>query len=252
MSNIRRNILLVGTVVCILVTSGTAVAITETDNTDDVWHYQETDSGWSWEKYTGDKPNLDITEVSQSFDGSKVTLTLKVDGEIENSKDITYILYLEGDNSDYGAYYTNNEGYVGGKGEASGFYNMLDNPVSGNTFSATFEVDNPDESYNVYGYTQEYIGSEEHWGDYAPNEYAPWYSEDDDTTDDDTTDGGEDNTPDNATDGDSADNATDDGETDDTSNGEDSSGNGTPGFELVLVFLAAILISVFLMKRRKL
>lgn len=236
--------MIIGAIAFILTIGGTVAAIT--DNTGDVWHYQETDEGWSWDEYSGDKPNLDITEVSQSFDGNEVTLTLKVNGMIENSEDITYILYLEGDNSNYGAYYTNNEGYVGGEGEASGFYDLLDNPVSGNTFSATFEVENPDESYNVYGYTQEYIGSEEHWGDYAPNEYAPWYSGDEDTDDTDDSDSGDD-ADDGTTNGE--DDNTDDA-TDDTGNGEDTFGNGTPGFELILVFLA-IAAGIFIIKRRK-
>lgn len=246
MTNFRNKFLLIGAVAFILTIGGTVSAITETDDVGDVWHYQETDEGWSWGKYSGDKPNLDITEVSHSFDGNEVTLTMKVSGEIENSEDITYVLYLDGDNSNYVAYYINNEGYVGGEGEASGFYNLLDNPVSGNTFSATFEIDNPDESYTVYGYTQEYIGSEEHWGDYAPNEYAPWYSEDDDT--DDSDNGDDTDTDDGTTNGDN--NSTDKA-TDGTSNGEDSPGNGTPGFELMLVFLAIIVATIFIIKRRK-
>ncbi|MBS3801804.1 MAG: hypothetical protein KGY65_03550 [Candidatus Thermoplasmatota archaeon] len=253
MTNFLSKFLFIGAVAFILTIGGTVAAITETDDVGDVWHYQETDGGWSWDKYSGDKPNLDITEVSHSFDGNEVTLTMKVNGIIEDSEEITYILYLDGDNSNYGAYYTNNAGYVGGEGEASGFYDMIDSPVSGNTFSATFEVDNPDESYTVYGYTQEYIGSEEHWGDYAPNEYAPWHSEDDDTDDTDETDDTDDSdsgddTDDGTTNGD--DDSTDEA-TDGTSNGEDSPGNGTPGFELMLVFLAIIVATIFIIKRRK-
>ncbi|MFO8078371.1 MAG: hypothetical protein R6U21_07015 [Thermoplasmatota archaeon] len=232
MTNIRSKILLIGAVAFILTIGGTVAAIT--DETGDVWYYQETDGGWSWDEYSKDKPNLDITEVSHSIEGTEVTLILKVNGVIENSEDITYWIYLEGDDSDYGAQYSNNVGWVGGEGAASGFYHMLDDPISDDTFTATFEIDNPDESFNVYGFTHESSGSEEQWGDYAPNEYAPWYSgnEDTDDTDDGTADG-------------------DNESTDNTSNGEDTSGNGTPGFELVLLFLSIVVASIFIIKRRK-
>ncbi len=240
-----RNILLVGAVVCILAISGTVAAVTETDSTGDVWHYQETDGGWSWNKYTGDKPNIDITEVTHSFDGSQVTLTLKVDGEIENSEDINYWIHLEGDNSNYIAHYSNEQGMVGGEGAASGFYHMISDPISGDTFTATFEVDNPDDSYNVYGYVSEYTSSEEQWGDYAPNEYADWYSEDEDTDDTDET---EDDTTDEEDDGTDTDNK----ETEeDTSNDGDTSDNGTPGFEIISLFVAVVAVLLVLTKKKK-
>ena len=252
MTNFRSKFLLIGAVAFILAIGGTVAAIT--DDPGDVWHYQETDTGWSWDEYSGEKPNLDITEVSQSFDGNEVTLTLKVSGEIENSEDISYWIYLEGDNSDYGAHYSNNQGWVGGEGEASGFYNMLNDPISGDTFTATFEIPNPDESYNVYGFTVESTSSEEQWGDYAPADYAPWYSESDsdDTDDTDNTDNSDD-TDDGTTNGadDSTDETTDGEKTDDTNTGGDTPSNGTPGFELVLVFLAIVVASIFIIKRRK-
>lgn len=229
---IRRSVLVAGAIVCILALSGTVAALN--DDTGDVWHYQETDGGWSWDKYSGNKPNLDITEVSSSFDGNKATLTLKVNGEIENSQDISYWIYLEGDNSDYGAQYSNNQGWVAGEGEASGFYHMLNDPVSGDTFTATFEVDTPDDSYSVYGYTLESTSSEEKWGDYAPADYAPWDSGDDGTDDGDT-DGEDDNTD-----------GTDNGGTD---NGGDG---GMPGFEILPLFGAiGILLLFFTMKRKR-
>ncbi len=227
---LRRNMLVVGVVVCILAISGSVAALG--DDTGDVWHYQETDGGWSWDKYSGEKPNLDITEVSFSFDGNAVTLTMKVSGEIENAEDITYWIHLEGDASNYVAQYSNTEGWVGGEGAASGFYRMLDDPVSGDTFTATFEVDNPDESYSVYGYTVESASSEEQWGDYAPSEYAPWDSGDD--TDE----------------GDTGDDATDGG--DDDTDGTSDGGDGTPGFELPFVFLAMVVVSIILVKRKEL
>ncbi|MEF8879307.1 MAG: Heimdall-CTERM domain-containing surface protein [Candidatus Thermoplasmatota archaeon] len=215
MNRIRRTILVIGAVVCILTISGTVAAIN--DDTGDVWHYKETNGGWSWDKYSGEKPNIDITDVSQSTNGNETTLTMKVNGEIENSENIEYWMYLKNDNSDYYAHYSNKNGTVGGNTPSGIFSYQLENPVSGNTFTATFELDNPDASYELWGYSAETVSdSNEWWGDYAPSEHAPWYS------------GG----------GDSTDNG-------------DTSDKGIPGFEILIVTIAMALV-IFLRRKKKL
>lgn len=232
MSMIRRSVLVAGVVVCILAMSGTVAALN--DDTGDVWHYQETNGGWSWDKYSGEKPNLDITDISYSIEGTKATVTMRVNGEIETAEDITYMLHLDSDNGEYIAYYNDDEAMIYGEGEFSGFYEPIDDPVSGDTFTATFEVENPDASYELWGATAESPAGSEKWGDYAPSEYAPWDSGDDDTDEGDTDDGDT------------------DGE-DDGTDGTDNGGNGgMPGFE-ILSLLGAIGITLlyFTTKRKR-
>ncbi|MFO8133875.1 MAG: hypothetical protein R6U10_08110 [Thermoplasmatota archaeon] len=221
--------LVIGVVVFVLAFSGTVAAIG--DDTGDVWHFQETNGGWSWDKYSGEKPNIDITDVSYSIDGTQATVTMEVRGEIETSADITYMVHLESDDGEYIAYYNDGEAMIYGEGEFSGFYEPIDDPVSGDTFTATFEVENPDASYELWGAAAESPaeGSEE-WGDYAPSEYAPWDSGDDDTDDGDTDDGAA------------------DGGDDGTGNG----GDGTPGFEVPFVLLAMLVAGILLVKRKEL
>ncbi len=48
----------------------TAAATSITDGTNDIWHWQQSAQGstWSWQGNVGNKPNIDITEVSYSVD----------------------------------------------------------------------------------------------------------------------------------------------------------------------------------------
>jgi len=110
--------------------------------------------------------------------------------------------------SSYTAYYADGESYYIGDGEV----NQLVNSVSGNTFTATFEIDNPGATYTVYGHIIEYkeVGDDlgEMWQDYAPNTYAPWYTS------------------------------------------GDGKGGGTPGFEIIAV-IAALAIALIILRRKK-
>jgi len=209
----KRSILLFVGIAVLLLSTLTVSA--ESDSTGDVWHWKFSETGYSWE-HSGGKPNIDITSVSHTITDSEATLTMTVAGTIQDSEKIIYYMHLVGDDETtyYQAFYINGggaylligAGYQGGE---------LENPVSGNTFTATFEIDDPDATYSVWAYSAEYAetGDEsgEAWWDYAPNTYSPWYT------------GGD---------------------------GNGGTGGGTPGFETLAV-IAAIGVALIILRRRK-
>jgi len=203
----KRSILLFVGIAVLLLSTLTVSA--ESDDTGDVWHWKYSETGYSWE-HSGGKPNIDITSVSYEITGSEVTLTMTVAGTIEDSEKILYFMYLIGDGETVGqASYMNGEG-----GYLTGLYQGGDlvNPVSGNTFTATFNITDPSATYSVWAYSGEYATGDESgeaWWDYAPNTYAPWYGL-----------------------------------------GSDSKGGGTPGFEIIAV-ITALAIALIILRRRR-
>jgi len=208
----KRSILLFVGISVLLLSTLTVSA--ESDSTGDVWHYYAlSETNWGWEAHTGSKPNIDITSVSDTITGSEATLTMTVAGTIEDSDKIIYYIIMTSGGSSYTAYYADGESYCIGSG---GYPSPLVDPVSGNTFTATFEIDDPGVTYTVHGYTIEYkeAGGEglgEMWQDYAPDTYSPWYT------------GGD---------------------------GNGGTGGGTPGFETLAV-IAAIGVALIILRRRK-
>jgi hypothetical protein len=206
----------------------------ESDGTNDVWHqvWSEVDQSYSWEAYSGTKNNIDITDVSYSIQGTTATVTMTTVGDMTDTENVVYTMHLKsGETSYYMIMYTNGQGSVLGFGDFTGTVSQLENPISGNTFTASFEVSDPDAQYTLYGFNAEHtdIDAEhgEAWWDYAPNTYAPWYS---------------------AGDGDG------DGDGDGNGNGGngDNGGNGssgTPGFEAIIL-IAAIGIALIIIRRK--
>jgi len=207
-------LLFVGIAVLLL---STLTVSAESDDPGDVWHWKYSETGYSWEAYTG-KPNIDITDVSYTITGSEATLTMTVAGTIEDSGNIFYYLHLVGDDETtyYQAFYTNGGGgyLLIGAGFEGG---DLVNPISdnGKTFTATFNITDPAATYSVWAYSSEVEGGDdgsgEMWQDFAPNTYSPWY-------------------------------------TIGASSG--GTGGGTPGFETLAV-IAAIGVALIILRRRK-
>ena len=109
---------------------------------------------------------------------------------------------------------------------------IIDNPVSANMFTTTFDISDSSDVYTAWGYaiesTDEANQQVEGWLDYAPGSFAPWY--DDPGDGDGGLPGG-----------------------DDPNGGDGNTGNGasgTPGFELIVV-IAAIGVAFILLKRKK-
>jgi len=216
----KKYLLLVGAVVFLVVSSMSVSAVS--DGTNDVWHQSWTGTGYAWEAYSGSKPNIDITDVSYSIQGTTATVTMTTSADMTtNSENVVYTAHLKSsDDSYYMLFYSNGQGAIMGMGNFQGYASQIENPISGNTFSASFEVSDPNLDYTVVAFNVEHSDIDndqgEAWWDYAPNSEAPYYS----------AGAGE----------------------EDTDTGNDDS--GTPGFEL-LVLLAALGISFIILRRKR-
>jgi hypothetical protein len=233
---LRKSSLIVLALIGFLCCSVTVSAIS--DGTGDIWHWTATEGGFNWVAYTESNDKIDITNLDYAIEGSEVTMTMTVAGQIEDADTVYYLMHLLMGNDYYMATYLNGNGLVIGSGALSGFFEQLTDPVSGNTFTATFTVNDPTADYEIRGYAQELstYGDEtnaEWWGDWAPdtyfNEYTGYQGPGDDTDDDTEGEG---------------------------TNGEDETDNGdttptpqTPGFEIILISIAFI-IALIIRKRK--
>ncbi len=219
----RKGILILGAAAILVITSLSVSAIP--DGTNDVGHQKWADTGYRWESYTATRDNIDATDISYEINGNQATVTMTTVGDMSTEKgaDVVYTMHLKSkDLSYYMITYVGGMGSVMGFGDYGGFMEVLDAPITGNTFTATFELSNPNSDWQVYGFNVEYYepGNEqgEAWWDYAPNSNAPWY-----TGGDGDGDGG---------------------------NGGSSGSSGTPGFEVITV-IAALGIALIMLRRRK-
>lgn len=213
----------------------TAAATSIDDGTSDVWHWAQSPSGtsWSWQGNVGNKPNIDIKEISYSVNDNKITLKMEVSGEIQNSDKIAYMVYYNTTDTTYQMSYSNGTGGGFGMNQENMDIRATENvSVSGDTFSVVLDVIGDTSKVDLWGYAAEYSSygdlSAEWWGDWAPNEKFLF---------------------DTGTDGTDGTNGTDgtDGGLDDKESGSDKK---TPGFELVLVLAAVAVVFIVLRKRR--
>lgn len=241
--NIQKNSILFFISILVLILSSTilSAADSKSDPTGDVAHWSFTAGHWGWSYNVGNKPDIDITELSYTVNGDQLTLTLKVAGTIQNSEVTGYWAYLNTSDATYWMSWSNNTG--GGLAlslneESMNYDWEPEITVSGNTLSCTFDVVGTDyTNTELWGWAAEYITlgdtTQEWWGDWAPNEHAPFYGED--------------------TSGDGDDSSTDDGGANGAGNDSGKttpSDGGTPGFESITV-IAAIALSLLVLKKRK-
>jgi hypothetical protein len=211
----------------------TAAATSIDDGTSDVWHWTFTFTGGRWDGNIGNKPNIDIKEISYSVNDNKITLKMEVSGEIQNSDKIAYMVYYNTTDTTYQMSYSNGTGGGFGMNQENMDIRATENvSVSGDTFSVVLDVIGDTSKVDLWGYAAEYSSygdlSAEWWGDWAPNEKFLF---------------------DTGTDGTDGTNGTDgtDGGLDDKESGSDKK---TPGFELVLVLAAVAVVFIVLRKRR--
>ena len=219
----KSSILLISLVVLLL----SAMSVNaESDGPNDVWHQKgsEVEQKYSWEAYTGTKNNIDITDVSYSIAGSTATITMNTVGAMTpNTENVVYTMHLQASESGYYmVMYSNGNGAVMGMGDFVGFGSELDNPITGNTFTATFDVDDPNLDYQAIGFNVESSNPDaehgEAWWDYAPNTEAPYYGLGGNGGTNGGTNGGSDN-------------------------------GGTPGFEIITL-IAALGIAFIILRRK--
>ena len=204
-----------------------------TDPIGDVMHWRHTDTTWGWETNIGNKPNIDITEISYIVVEDQVTLSFEVAGTITNSDLVSYWAYLNTTDSNYMLYWTNGEGTGWAMSTSGDSFQMDYSPditASGNTITATYDaIGTFTSDINLWGWAVEYTvygdTMSDWWADWAPNEESPYYEqyrgEDDPDPVDDPTDPSRPAPPD-----------------------------GTPGFELFALITAFAAI-VFIIKKRQ-
>ena len=246
---IKKYMIMAG---CLLILLGAAVTCPAiSDSTGDVWHYTYSETGWTWERYAGEKSNIDITDISYTTAGGKTTVTLTVAGNIVDSQNVYYYIYVVSESLSSFAYYSNGLEYIIDPVSAG---SNTGSKAGSSSWSVTFNVDVSNGSYSVYGYALEYTDayqgtSGEYWGDWAPDTYFPAY----DTYYGDTTGGteggetGGNETGDTTTGGETG--TTEEGSTADET-GSTTPQEGTPGFELLLAVFA-VTIALILIKRRR-
>lgn len=247
----KKSILFFAGFIALILFCGNVSAVSVSDGTGDVWKQKL----GSWDSTTS-REDVDVTSLSYEISDSEITATLTVKGEIQSDANHMYYIYLENSSVSYYAMFAVGQGTWINIDNPIGESGTLSNPVSGNTFTATFEISNSDASFDLWGYAMETVGTEA-YHDYAPNSYAPYYEggstedsgtdEGTDSNDSEDTQNGEDNT--GGTEG--------DGETDagseNTENTEDTAGDsdsGTPGFE-ILTLVASVAIALILLRKRK-
>ena len=235
---IKKYMIMIG---CLFILLGAALTCSAfSDSAGDVWHYTYSETGWTWERYAGEKSNIDITDISYTTAWGKTTVTLTVAGNIVDSQNVYYYIYVVSENLSlsYFAYYTNGLEYI--LDPVSAGSNTVSKAGS-SSWSVTFNVDVSNGLYSVYGYALEYTDvykatSGEYWGDWAPDTYFPAY----DTYYGDITGG----TEGGETGGNETGDTTTGGET-----GNTTPQKGTPGFESLLAVFA-VTIALILIKRR--
>ncbi len=218
----KSSMCLVGFAVLVL-SCFTASASSITDGTNDIWHWTQTGTTWSWVGNVGNKPNIDITEVSYSVNDNKITISLQVSGDIQTSDKVVYWVFYNSTDTQYWLSYTNDSGNGFGM-KGMNFTSEQNVTISDGKLSVVLDALGDTSKVDLWGYAWEYtttLGSQtgEWWGDWAPNEKF---------------------THDTGTPGDSE------------TLGNDSSPpeKKTPGFEVVAV-IAAVAIALILIRRHQ-
>jgi len=217
----KSSMCLVG-IAALMLSCFTASASSITDGTNDIWHWAQSGTAWSWGGNVGNKPNIDITEVSYSANENKLTLTLEVKGTIQSSEKIFYYAYYNSTDTKYTLIWSNASGYGWAIKEGS-FGQGQNLTVSEDKISVEFNVLGDTSKVDLWAYAVEYttLGSQttnEWWGDWAPNEKFTY----DTGTPGDNVNPGNDSSPPE---------------------------KKTPGFEVVAV-IAAVAIALILVRRR--
>ena len=237
---IKNGIIIFAVIGALILSCSLAAAETLTDPSGDVYHWMNTGTSWSWDYNVGNKPDIDITQVSAEITGTALTLTIKVDGSVQNSENIAYWAFYNSTDTSYWMYWTNGEGmgFASQTTQGGGNFGTGNVSASGDTITGTYDIIGDNTLDNFYAYAHEFTElndvNNEWWGDWVPNDQSPYV---DNTGGDDT--GGDD------TGGDTG------GETDDdTTDGTTPPPPQTPGFEIILL-LSAFVFVIFYFKRKR-
>jgi hypothetical protein len=235
-------------VIMLIGASFTVAAETVTDPIGDVWHHPNNGTEGSWSGTVTNKPNIDITQISVTMSGGKITINLTVAGTIDksSSSNVNYAVTCNTTDSIYNIQWVNGNG----QGiqsipsehtvESNGILN-----VSGNTLSAVFtNLGNPAATIvDVWGTAAQYAQpgpgatTREYWEDWAPNSKIPSSVTQSGNTGN-TTGGNTGNTTGGNT-----------GNTG-SNTGGNNAGKKTLGFEMLPV-IAAVTVAAIILRRRR-
>lgn len=215
----KSNFVVVG--LCVLLGSCFVVSA-EDDTTGDVYYTSNAGTAGSWTQ-NNNRDNVDITAVSATVNGDKITLSLTVLGTIQTTEKFMYYIYYNTSTTNYVviassgnaiAYATLNTGGEGSYGQGNA-------TIAGSTITAVFDVLGGTESPHLMGIAVESVDEIHHvwWEDWAPNTGFTGVVDDDDGT--------------GSTQGD-----------------DDDNDKGIPGFEAVTI-IAAIGVALILLRRKK-
>jgi len=241
---LSMNYVFILSILSIVISCISVDAVTITDDIGDVWYSSEY-NGWLWSSQNNtDHPYIDIISIDYVFNESFITFEMNLKDEIDETKNVGYEVYYGNFTgrpyylarylaySGLGRYYYISDKDVEYKG-------TLSNPISedGKVFSFTFEIENIDSSFEIWGKVYEDSNDyTERWVDFFPLKFEP-------ELDYDETNGTEGGDSDDSDIGDEDDeNDTSDNETSDDDKNENTSNDGrqeTPGFEII-IFICAI------------
>jgi hypothetical protein len=244
--------------VILLMLIGTCASVTATtDETNDIWHQildENEPLGIKWLAYNGTKEDIDITDLSYTTTDTQVIFTMTVAGTIQDSNTIQYGIFVT--LSDPNPYNPYADSVVWNAHYTNGFETITDADTSNggnttgdagtNTWTVAFDVDNPDNVTEFYGFAAEYasitdLTSGEYWIDYAPDTAHPSY---------DSLPSSEDNNDTNETNDNNDTTNETSGETNNTTNNTSGTSTDTPGFELIMA-LGAIATALIIIRKRK-
>ena len=216
----KKVTICLGVIALVMLVAGGVSAVTIPDGTDDIFHWQWDDNldAYSWKKDTSDEPNIDIIQITEQASNGRLTLTLKVDGVIEESNDIWYWLWYNTTDAYYYLSYSNGSGDLVGLGTGTNYSQFMegDVAVSDDTITGTIDLIGSGTVVKFWGWAAIGYslsgGSHEYWQDWAPEAYSP-----------------------------ASDNE------DDNGGGEEEDGGSTPGFGFVMI--TSILVALALLER---
>lgn len=171
--NLRKSSLCFIGMATLILSCFSASAANINDGTNDIWRWKQSGTAWSWNGNIGDKPNIDITDLSSSATGDKVTLMIKVDGTIQASETIFYYVYYNSTDTTYALVWSNGNGY-GWAVKGDSHEKAEDITVSEDKISAKFTILGDTSTVDLWGYAVEYTVLDDQtthdwWGDWAPN-----------------------------------------------------------------------------------
>ena len=247
------NYVFILSILSVLISCISVDAVTITDDTGDVWYSSES-NGWLWSSQNNtDHPYIDIISVDYAFNESFLTFEMTLKDEIDETKNVGFEIYYGNFTGRpyYMARYLAYSGsgkysYISDKGVE--YKGSISNPISedGKVFSFTFEIENIDSSFEIWGkaYEDSYDYTES-WVDFFPLKFEPELDYNG-TNGDEGGDSDDNDIDDEEDEDDTSDETSDDDINENTSNNHSQE---TPGFEIIIL-LCAITFIIFKKQNR--